>query len=115
QQPPGVEPGGQGPGAGPRLRGGGAPRRGRAGDRGGEVGLMAEPVQQPGRFGPFGGQYVPETLMPALEELDQAFREASADPAFESELDALNRDYGGRPTPLYHAERLSEHASVETW
>jgi tryptophan synthase beta chain len=62
------------------------------------------------RFGPYGGQYVPETLMPALAELERAWIEARADPAFRASLDALLRDYVGRPTPLYLAERLSEAA-----
>jgi tryptophan synthase beta chain len=60
------------------------------------------------RFGIYGGQYVPETLMPALDELEQAWTDARTDPAFHAELDGLLRDYCGRPTPLYHAERLSE-------
>ncbi|HXD53822.1 MAG TPA: tryptophan synthase subunit beta [Solirubrobacteraceae bacterium] len=60
------------------------------------------------RFGPYGGQYVPETLMPALAELEQAWTEARADPAYRAELDALLRDFAGRPTPLYRARRLSE-------
>jgi tryptophan synthase beta chain len=60
------------------------------------------------RFGPYGGQYVPETLMPALAELEAAWLEARRDPAFASRLDELLRDYAGRPTPLYLAERLSE-------
>jgi tryptophan synthase beta chain len=76
---------------------------------------MAEGAAPAGRFGPFGGQYVPETLMPALEELEQAYAEAQADPGFAAELGVLSRDYGGRPTPLYLAERLSEHAATETW
>ncbi|MGB7565007.1 MAG: tryptophan synthase subunit beta [Prochlorococcaceae cyanobacterium] len=62
-----------------------------------------------GRFGRFGGQYVPETLIPALMELEQAAAEAWADPAFTARLDHLLRTYVGRPTPLYEAERLSEH------
>jgi tryptophan synthase beta chain len=61
-----------------------------------------------GRFGPFGGQYVPETLMSALAELESAYREAQADEAFQAELSALLRDYAGRPTPLYFASRLTE-------
>ncbi|TEU01327.1 MAG: tryptophan synthase subunit beta [Dehalococcoidia bacterium] len=61
-----------------------------------------------GRFGPFGGQYVPETLMSALAELENAYREAQTDEAFQSELSALLRDYAGRPTPLYFASRLTE-------
>jgi tryptophan synthase beta chain len=62
------------------------------------------------RFGSYGGQYVPETLMPALAELEAAWAEARADPGFRSELDALLRDYVGRPSPLYLAGRLSESA-----
>ncbi|MEI8250276.1 MAG: tryptophan synthase subunit beta [Synechococcus sp. ELA057] len=62
-----------------------------------------------GRFGPFGGQYVPETLMPALAELETAAAEAWADPAFRERLNHLLRDYVGRPSPLYEAERLTEH------
>jgi tryptophan synthase beta chain len=60
------------------------------------------------RFGSYGGQYVPETLMPALAELEQAWAEARTDPAYRAELDLLLRDFAGRPTPLYRAERLSE-------
>ncbi len=60
------------------------------------------------RFGPYGGQYVPETLMPALAELEQAWLTSREDPAYHSELDGLLRDFVGRPTPLYHARRLSE-------
>jgi tryptophan synthase beta subunit len=62
-----------------------------------------------GRFGPYGGQFVPETLMPALHELESAYADATADPAFRAELDDYNRHYGGRPTPLYLARRLTEH------
>ena len=62
----------------------------------------------PGRFGAYGGRYVPETLMAALLELDAAYAEAQADPAFHAELDALLKDYAGRPTPLYFAKRLTE-------
>ena len=61
-----------------------------------------------GRFGPYGGRYVPETLMAALTELETAYAEASADPVFQAELDDLLRNFAGRPTPLYHAARLSE-------
>ena len=60
------------------------------------------------RFGPYGGQYVPETLMPALAELERPGRGARDDPGFRAELDRLLRDFAGRPTPLYRAERLSE-------
>ncbi len=62
------------------------------------------------RFGPYGGQYVPETLMPALAELEAAWVAARDDPAFRTELDGLLRDYVGRPSPLYRASRLSEAA-----
>ncbi|PRW33003.1 tryptophan synthase beta chain 1 isoform A [Chlorella sorokiniana] len=62
-----------------------------------------------GRFGKYGGKYVPETLIVALQELEDAYAEASKDPAFLAELDALLKDYVGRPSPLYHADRLSEH------
>jgi len=60
------------------------------------------------RYGPYGGQYVPETLMPALGELEAAWLDAQRDPAFTERLRELLRDYVGRPTPLYLAERLSE-------
>jgi tryptophan synthase beta chain len=61
-----------------------------------------------GHFGTFGGAFVPETLMTAFAELTAAYDEAKADPAFQAELDGLLRDYVGRPTPLYFAERWSE-------
>jgi len=62
----------------------------------------------PGRFGAYGGRYVPETLMAALEELEHAYAQADADPAFHAELDDLLKNYVGRPTPLYFAKRLTE-------
>src|SRR5256714_7927946 len=62
------------------------------------------------RFGPYGGQYVPETLMPALAELESAWIEARDDPDFRGELDDLLGEYVGRPSPLYLARRLSEDA-----
>ena len=61
---------------------------------------------KPGRFGRFGGQYVPETLMPGLLELADAHLAAQEDPEFRRELSTLLRDFAGRPTPLYRAERL---------
>jgi len=61
-----------------------------------------------GRFGEFGGRFAPETLMPALEDLERAFEEAWSDPAYRAELSSLLTDYVGRPTPLYEASRLSE-------
>jgi len=67
------------------------------------------------RFGPYGGQYVPETLMPALAELEAAWVAAREDPGYRAELAALLRDYAGRATPLYLAERLSQVAGREIW
>ena len=65
---------------------------------------------RPGRFGPYGGQFVPETLMPALAELIDAYDVARHDPAFTATYDTLARDFIGRPTPLYHATKLTAHA-----
>jgi tryptophan synthase beta chain len=62
------------------------------------------------RYGQYGGQFVPETLMPVLAELEQAWEKAREDPAYNQELDGLLRDFGGRPTPLYRAKRLSDKA-----
>uniref|UniRef100_UPI00374D568F pyridoxal-phosphate dependent enzyme n=1 Tax=Phenylobacterium sp. TaxID=1871053 RepID=UPI00374D568F len=62
-----------------------------------------------GRFGDFGGRYVPETLMPLVHELEAAYRAAQADPAFRTELGGFLKDYVGRPSPLYFAERLTRH------
>jgi tryptophan synthase beta chain len=67
------------------------------------------------RFGPYGGQYVPETLMPALEELEASWVAARRDPAFAERLGGLLRDYVGRPSPLYLAERLSDAAGHPIW
>lgn len=75
---------------------------------------MAAPAI-PHRFGPYGGQFVPETLMPALEELERAWLAARADPSFATELQTLARDFAGRPTPLYEARRLSERAGHPVW
>jgi tryptophan synthase beta chain len=66
------------------------------------------PTAVAGRFGAYGGRYVPETLMAALEELEHAYGEAKEDPAFQAELDDLLHNYCGRPTPLYFAKRLTE-------
>ena len=68
---------------------------------------LTHPVD--GRFGAFGGQYVPETLMSALHELEDMWHEAKADPQFQLELAGYRRAFIGRPTPLYAATRLSEH------
>ncbi|MBL9030879.1 MAG: tryptophan synthase subunit beta [Phycisphaerae bacterium] len=64
-----------------------------------------------GRFGPYGGVYVPETLVPALHQLDAAYAHARSDPAFGAELDALLRAFVGRPTPLFRADRLTAEAA----
>jgi tryptophan synthase beta chain len=71
--------------------------------------------QGPGRFGPYGGRYVAETLMPALDELEAAYAQALADAGFQQRLEELLRDYVGRPTPLYFASRLSEATGVRVW
>jgi tryptophan synthase beta chain len=68
-----------------------------------------------GRFGPFGGRYIPETLMPAVQDLEMAYRAALADPSFVAELHSLRADYAGRPTPLYYAERLSAEVGARVW
>ena len=62
----------------------------------------------PQKFGPYGGQFVPETLMPALEELERVYVEARADPAFKAEYEGLLATFVGRPTPITYAARLSE-------
>lgn len=62
-----------------------------------------------GRYGIYGGQYVAETLMPALRELEEVYLKAAADPSFWEEYGAIMRDYVGRPSPLFHARRLSEY------
>jgi tryptophan synthase beta chain len=62
-----------------------------------------------GRFGDYGGRYVPETLMPLVHELDAAYKAAKADPAFQAELNGFLTHYVGRPSPLYFAERLTDH------
>ena len=67
-----------------------------------------ESESRPGRFGVYGGRYVPETLMAALVELEQEYNLAKEDEAFQAELAGLLKDYAGRPTPLYFAKRLTE-------
>ena len=72
-----------------------------------------KPATQPdalGHWGPYGGRFVPETLMAPLEELTAAYEAARADEGFQRELDVLLRDFAGRPTPLFCAQRLTEHA-----
>src|SRR5437870_885616 len=66
-------------------------------------------VRKRGYFGQFGGQYVPETLMPALHELEAAYDEAKEDPKFQEELESYNRHYGGRPTPLLRPTPYGPH------
>jgi len=68
-----------------------------------------------GRFGPFGGRFVPETLMTALDELKNAYLQADDDPEFQRELAGLLRDFAGRPTPLYFAAKLSERWGVRLY
>lgn len=70
---------------------------------------MQKTTETKGRYGKFGGQYVPETLMTALQELEGAYEEAKNDPAFQKELDYYLKDYVGRENPLYFAERLTNH------
>jgi tryptophan synthase beta chain len=73
--------------------------------------IMGDPGPT-GRFGQFGGRFVPESLVPACIELEEAFRSAWADPAFHAELDGILRSYGGRPTPVTVCGRLSEELGV---
>jgi tryptophan synthase beta chain len=78
-----------------------------------DIAQLPEPVN--GRFGEFGGRYVAETLMPAIGELEVAWRTARADAAFWDEVDTLLRDYVGRPSLLYHARRLSAELGAEVY
>ncbi|MDX1661878.1 MAG: pyridoxal-phosphate dependent enzyme, partial [Gemmatimonadota bacterium] len=75
----------------------------------------APPLQADGYFGTFGGRYVPETVISAHDELDAAWETARNDPAYTDELEALLRDYVGRPSPLTHAPALSERVGREVW
>ena len=70
--------------------------------------LQPSPSKTPGRFGVYGGRYVPETLMAALEELERCYDKARRDPKFQKRLDLLLRTFAGRPTPLFFARRLSQ-------
>ena len=72
-------------------------------------------MKSKGRFGNFGGFYVPEVLIPALEEMEKAFNCFSNDEQFKKDLNNLNRNYAGRPTPLYHAKRFSEYVGFEVY
>ncbi len=76
-----------------------------------ETPVMGDPSDL-GRFGEFGGQFVPETLVPALQELDRSFRSAWGDPEFRAELDHLLSEYAGRPSPVTECHRLSEQLGV---
>ena len=75
--------------------------------------MSAPPIER--RFGPYGGRYVPETLIPALDELEKEWQAARTDPAFNEELAALLRNFVGRPTPLYRAGGLSELVGSEVY
>lgn len=77
--------------------------------------MRLERPDDSGRFGTFGGAFAPETLMPALIELEAAFVEAWADPAFRADLDGLLAAYVGRPTPVFHAKRLSGELGLDLW
>ena len=77
--------------------------------------LMQPPAPAPGRYGPYGGRYVAETLMPALDELTHAYQESQHDPAFRAELDSLLHQYAGRETPTYFASRLTEKIGPRIW
>jgi tryptophan synthase beta chain len=79
------------------------------------VTLLGSQPDARGHYGEFGGRYVPETLMPALDELDAAYHDAMADDAFRAELDRLLRDYVGRPSPLTFAGRLSERVGFQVY
>src|SRR5215475_9629219 len=67
------------------------------------------------RFGVFGGRYVPETLIPAIDELERAYEQASADPEFQAEVTTMLSTYVGRPSPLSNAPRLSEYVGAPVW
>ena len=76
---------------------------------------MQAPEPASGRYGPYGGRYVAETLMPALDELTAAYRKSQSDSAFQAELDSLLHDYAGRETPTYFASRLSAELGTRIW
>jgi tryptophan synthase beta chain len=75
--------------------------------------VSAPPLER--RFGPYGGRYVPETLVPALDDLEREWLGARADPGFDAELSSLLRDFVGRPTPLYRAPGLSAETGAEVY
>jgi tryptophan synthase beta chain len=76
---------------------------------------MTTSAIQSDRFGAFGGRYVPETLIPAIDELERAYDEARNDPAFVAELENMLTHYVGRPSPLTEAARFSEHVGAQVW
>ena len=81
-----------------------------------DMATLQEETIRTGRFGEYGGRFVPETLIAALDELTEVYADAQADPAFWEELNALWRDFVGRPTPLYRARRLGEACGgVDVW
>ena len=107
--------GSEGPGADHGLRRRGAARvRARGGRSRVDMSKLEKPnsyregPNERGRFGIYGGRFVPETLMPLVHSLEQAYADAKADPSFKAELDHLLKHYVGRPSPLYFAERLTE-------
>src|SRR5436305_14661264 len=71
--------------------------------------ILQSPTTAPGRFGPYGGRYVPETLMVPLFELERAYEIAKSDASFQSQLQSLLKNFAGRPTPLQFASRLTDH------
>jgi len=71
--------------------------------------ILQSPTTAPGRFGPYGGRYVPETLMVPLFELERAYEVAKSDASFRSQVNSLLKNFAGRPTPLQFASRLTEH------
>jgi len=77
--------------------------------------LMQAPEAASGRYGPYGGRYVAETLMPALDELTHAYRETQSDSEFQAELESLLRHYVGRETPTYFASRLTAELGTRVW
>ena len=93
----------------PAVTGAARPRS--RGNKAGEF-ASARKTSQPGRFGPYGGRYVPETLMAALQELERAYEKAKGDPKFQKRLDLLLKTYAGRPTPLFFASRLTKKSGV---
>src|SRR4051812_11570429 len=76
---------------------------------------MIEVPDATGHFGPYGGRFVPEALIAALDQLAKEHEAAKSDPEFQEELDDLQRNYAGRPTPLTHARRFGEAIGAEVY